>query len=129
MMGIHMKSMILAASLAGALAAQVAQANCTYPVAPGKFPDGTVASREEMQAAKKLVVQYDADMNAYLVCIRSVYETTAAAQTDAKQKADLARTHAQKEDAALAEVHDVVGRFNEQLKSWKAKNDAAKKTP
>jgi hypothetical protein len=129
MTGIHMKSMILAATLAGAVAAQAAHANCSYPVAPGRFPDGSVASKEEMQAAKKLVVQYDADINAYLACIRSEYETTAAAQTDAKQKADLARTHAQKEDAALAEVHDVVGRFNEQLKSWKAKNDAAKKSP
>lgn len=122
-----MKSMFLAATLISAFAAQVAQADCSYPAAPGKFPDGSVASKEEMQAAKKLVVQYDADMNAYLVCIRSEYEATAADQTDAKQKADLARTHAQKEDAALAEVHEVVGRFNEQLKSWKAKNDAAKK--
>ena len=69
-----------------------------------------------------------ADMNTYLVCIRSEYETSLAAQTDAKKKADLERTHAQKEDAALAEVQDVVGRFNEQLKAWKAKNGADKKT-
>lgn len=123
-----MKSMVLAAAMLGALAVQQAQAACSYPVAPGKFPDGSVASREEMTAAKKIVVQYDADMNTYLACIRSEFETTSGAQADAKQKEELARTHAQKEEAALAEVHDVVGRFNEQLKAWKAKNDAAKKS-
>lgn len=123
-----MKSLILAVTLFGAFAAQQAQAACDYPVAPGKFPDGSVASREDMLAAKKTVVQYDADMNTYLACIRAEYETSAAAQTDAAQKEELARTHAQKEEAALAEVHDVVGRFNEQLKAWKAKNDAAKKS-
>ena len=36
--------------------------------------------------------------------------------------------HMQKEDAALAEVKDVVGRFNEQLKAWKAKNSPEKKS-
>jgi hypothetical protein len=123
-----MKKLILGAAMLGALVAQQAQAACTYPVAPGKFPDGSVASRDEMQAAKKLVVQYDADMNTYLVCIRSEYETNLAGQSDAKKKAELERTHTQKEDAALAEVQDVVGRFNEQLKAWKAKNGAEKKT-
>jgi hypothetical protein len=123
-----MKSMILAVTLLGAFVVQEAHAACTYPVAPGKFPDGTVASKDEMLTAKKAVVQYDADMNTYLACIRSEYESSAASQADEKQKEELARTHAQKEEAALAEVHDVVGRFNEQLKAWKAKNDAAKKS-
>jgi hypothetical protein len=116
--------------LAGSLGLHAAQANCTYPVAPGAFPDGNVASREEIKAAKDQVVKYDADMNTYLVCIRGEYEATVAAQPDAskKQKADMQKMHAQKEDAALAEVQDVVGRFNEQLKAWKAKNSPEKKT-
>jgi hypothetical protein len=36
--------------------------------------------------------------------------------------------HGQKEDAALAEVKEVVNRFNEQLKAWKAKNATEKKS-
>lgn len=116
--------------LAGSLALHTAQANCTYPVAPGKLPDGNVASREEMKAAKAEVVKYDADMNTYLVCIRGEYETTVAAQPDAtkKQKAAMEKMHAQKEDAALAEVQDVVGRFNKQLEAWQAKNSPEKTT-
>jgi hypothetical protein len=125
-----MKNFILAVGLLGAaVAAHEAHAACAYPVAPGKFPDGNVASRDEIKAAKDTVVKYDADMNGYLVCIRSEYEASLAANPDAtaEQKADLGRKHAQKEDAALAEVKDVVERFNEQLRAWKAKNQPDKK--
>lgn len=116
--------------LGGALAVLQAQAACNYPIAPGKFPDGSVATRDEIKAAKDVVVKYDADMNAYLVCIRGEYETKLAAQTNvtAEQKAEMERLHSQKEDAALAEVQDVVARFNEQLKAWKAKNASEKKS-
>jgi hypothetical protein len=126
-----MKTLLSAAFLlAGALAVHQAQAACNYPVAPGKFPDGNVASRDEIKAAKDQVVKYDADMNAYLVCIRSEYDAKLAAQADVTpaQKSEMEKMHAQKEDAALAEVQDVVARFNEQLKAWKAKNAAEKKS-
>lgn len=119
-----------ALAVGGALAVHQAQAACTYPIAPGKFPDGAVASRDEIKSAKDTVVKYDADMNTYLVCIRKEYDTRLAAQTDAtaEQKAEMERMHTQKEDAALAEVQDVVARFNEQLKAWKEKNTSEKKT-
>jgi hypothetical protein len=53
---------------------------------------------------------------------------TAQADASDAQKAEMGRMHAQKEDAALAEVQDVVARFNEQLKAWKAKNTPEKKS-
>jgi hypothetical protein len=126
-----MKAILPAALLlAGVGAIQPAQAICNYPLAPGKFPDGSVASREELSAAKAVVVKYDADMNAYLVCIRSEYEARLAAETNAsaEQKAELERVQAQKENAALAEVKDVVARFNEQLEAWNSRNGAKKKS-
>jgi hypothetical protein len=125
-----MKKVLFAALLlGGTFAIQQAQAACPYPVAPGKFPDGNVASRDELKAAKDQVVKYDADMNTYLVCIRSEFDAKLASQTNVTpdQKAEMERMHVQKEDAALAEVKDVVDRFNEQLKAWKAKNAAEKK--
>ncbi len=117
------------ALLGGAFAAHSAQAACTYPIAPGKLPDGSTASREEIKAAKDAVVKYDADMNGYLVCIRSEYEANLAANSEAtaQQKSDWERKHAQKEDAALKEVQDVVERFNEQLNVWKTRVAAEKK--
>jgi len=47
-----MKHYITALILAGGLAAAQANAACNYPVAPGKFPDGNQASKDEMLAAK-----------------------------------------------------------------------------
>src|SRR4051812_438712 len=67
---IVMKHYITALMLAGALAAAQANAACNYPVAPGKFPDGNQATKEEMLAAKGQVVQYNTDMETYLNCIQ-----------------------------------------------------------
>jgi hypothetical protein len=115
--------------LAGGLAATQASAACDYPVAPGKFPDGTQATKEEMLAAKKLVVKYNDEMSAYIECTNAEFDAKLAAQKDATdaQKSDLTRMQAQKQDAALREVTDVTERFNEQLRAWKAKNQPEKK--
>jgi len=88
-----MKHYITALILAGGLAAAQAHAACNYPVAPGKFPDGNQASKEEMLAAKSQVVQYNKDMETYLTCIQDEYDTKVAAETQAtpEQKARLAK--------------------------------------
>jgi hypothetical protein len=126
-----MKKLYTAVLLAGAaFVVQQANAACNYPVAPGKIPDGSSASRDEMLASKKEVTKYDADMKSYLDCIRSEFDASVAARPDATpdQKKQLEKTHVQKEEAALAEVKDVVDRLNEQLKAWKAKNTPDKKS-
>jgi hypothetical protein len=124
-MKLHIYALILAAALAGAQA----NAACDYPVAPGKFPDGTQASLDEMKAAKASVVKYNTDMDAYLVCIKSEYDAKVAAQTNAtpEQKAEMERVQNQKHNAAVEEVTSVTERFNEQLRAYKAK--AAEKKP
>lgn len=122
------KTFFAALILGGGFAAPAANAACTYPVGPGKFPDGNVASREEMSAAKKQVVQYNTDMDAYLGCIKTEFETKAAdASTTPEQKADLQRVFGQKETAAIKEVTDLTESFNVQLRAWKAKNTPEKK--
>ena len=126
-----MKHHVLAALLfAGGFAAAQAHAGCDYPVAPGKFPDGSQASKEEMLEAKKLVVKYNEEMKSYLECTKSEYDANVAAQSDAtaQQKDDMNKIQAQKEDAAIKEVTDVTERFNEQLRAWKSKNQSEKKS-
>src|SRR6187549_3197311 len=88
-----MKHYITALILAGGLAAAQANAACNYPVAPGKFPDGNQASKDEMLAAKSQVVQYNKDMETYLTCIQGEYDAKVAAETAAtpEQKAEMAR--------------------------------------
>lgn len=125
-----MKHQLMAALiLAGGVAIQ-ANAACDYPVAPGKFPDGSQATLDEMKAAKAQVVKYNNDMESYLKCIKDEYEAKIAAQTTAtaEQKAEMERMQNQKHNAAVDEVTDVTNRFNEQLRAYKAKTATEKKT-
>jgi hypothetical protein len=123
-----MKHYITALILAGGLAAAQANAACNYPVAPGKFPDGNQASKDEMLAAKNQVVQYNKDMETYLTCIQGEYDARVAAETaaTAEQKAEMARMQDQKHNAAVQELQSVADRFNEQLRVWKARNGGEK---
>jgi hypothetical protein len=112
--------LVLAASMSS-----VAFADCTYPRAPGKLPDGSSATRDDMVAAKKQVDQYNLDMTAYLTCIKTEHDDAVgkqAATLSEEQKQQMAARYTQKNDAAVDELQDVVGRFNEQLRAYKAKN-------
>ena len=123
-----MKHYITALVLAGGLAATQVNAACNYPVAPGKFPDGNQATKEEMLAAKNSVVKYNGDMEVYLTCIQGEYDAKVAAEANAtaEQKAEMARVRDQKHNAAVQELQSVADRFNEQLRVWKAKSAAEK---
>ena len=107
-------------------AAATAQADCTYPRAPDKIPDGATASKDEMVAAKNDVSRYNNEMNAYLDCIK--LEIQAIPKDSKMSKDDKAKADAQeklldqKNNAAVDELQSVASRFNEQLKIWKAKN-------
>jgi len=124
-----MKQLVSALILGCGLIAAQAQAACDYPAAPGKFPDGSQASKDEMLTAKKSVVKYNDDMTAYLTCIKSEFDTKVAgiANITPEQKAEMEKVQNQKQAAALEEVTAVTDRFNEQLRAWKAKNVPEKK--
>ena len=85
--------------------------------------------RKKCSRPSQQVVKYNADMEAYLGCIKGEYDAKVAASADAtaEQKAEMASEQDEKHNAAVKEVTDVTDRFNEQLRAWKAKN-AEKKT-
>jgi hypothetical protein len=105
-----------------------AQATCTYPPSPAAPPDGNTATRDQMIAAKHDFDSYNSDMNAYLECIKLEIDSAtpkdpSKLSPDEKKKADQAlKILAQKNNAAVDELQAVVGRFNEQLRVFKAKN-------
>jgi len=125
-----MKHYITALIVAGGLAAAQAHAACNYPVAPGKFPDGNSATKDEMLAAKSQVVTYNKDMETYLSCLQGEFDAKTASDTTStpEQKAAAQKMHEQKYNAAVQELQGVADRFNEQLRAWKAKNTPEKKT-
>jgi hypothetical protein len=105
-----------------------AQADCTYPRAPASIPDGATASKDEMIAGKNEVSRYNNEMTAYLDCIKleiaaaSPKDTSKMSKDDKAKAAEQEKVLTQKNNAAVDELQGVVGRFNEQLKIWKAKH-------
>jgi hypothetical protein len=103
-----------------------AQASCSYPSAPDAPPNGATATKEEMIAAKHAFDHYNSDMNAYLDCIKlemdsAVPKDTSKLSADEKKKAEEhLKMLTQKNNAAVDELQANVGRFNEQLKAYKA---------
>jgi hypothetical protein len=107
-----------------ALAAGAAYADCPYPAAPAKIPDGATATLEEMLAGQKAVKEYEKSINDYNACIDKALEddiAKAGDQLKPQQKADMQKIEAQKHNAAVDQLQSVADRFNEQIKVFKAR--------
>jgi len=108
-------------------AAAPAQATCTYPRSPDAPPDGNTATKDQMVAAKHDFDRYNGEMNTYLDCLKLEIEAATPKDpkklsAEEKKKADeQQKILVQKNNAAVDELQAVVGRFNEQLKIYKAK--------
>ena len=106
-----------------------AQAACNYPQSPAAPPDGSTASKEQMIAAKHDFDRYNTDMNSYLDCLKLEIDSSAAPKDPTKMTAEEKKAADErqkslvaKNNAAVDELQANVGRFNEQLKIYKAKN-------
>lgn len=128
-----MKASVSVLFLAAALAGGVAYADCTYPQAPDKVPDGNTATLQEMLAAQKTVKQFDHDIKAYTDCLKLEHDTAVSKldpSTDPKKakarKSELDNMWAKKNDAAVDQDTAVTNRFNEQVRIYKAKASKGK---
>jgi hypothetical protein len=108
-----------------------ANATCTYPRSPDAPPDGNTATKDQMIAAKHDFDRYNGEMNAYLDCLKlemdaAVPKDVSKLSAEEKKKAtEHQNVLVQKNNAAVDELQAVVGRFNEQLKIFKAKQKAS----
>jgi len=113
---------LLAIALATAMTA--AYADCPYPQATPKIPDGATATLEQMVAGQKEVNAYQKAINDYTACIDKEVEddiAKAGDKIDAKEKEKRQRLEAQKHNAAVDQLQGVADRFNEQVKVYKAR--------
>ena len=111
-------------AFAAALTAGPVYADCPYPQAPAKLPDGATATLEEMLAGQKAVQEYSKAINDYNACIDKALDDQIAQAGDKlkpEQKADMQRVEAQKHNAAVDQLQSIADRFNEQVKIFKAK--------
>jgi hypothetical protein len=115
----------LAIALTSALITLPVYADCPYPQAPAKLPDGATATLEDMIAGQKAVQAYEKAINDYNACIdKGLEEQIAKAgdQLKPEEKAKMQQLEAQKHNAAVDQLQSVADRFNEQVKIYKARN-------
>jgi|SRR5450755_494053 hypothetical protein len=111
-------------------AALAADPNCTYPSAAAPAPDGATATKEQMVAAKNDTARYNTEMNVYLDCLKTAQDKLTPSDAtkltaDQKKKNDAeVKAIVAKNNSAVDELQGVVGRFNEQLKAYKAAHAA-----
>lgn len=102
-----------------------ASADCTYPKAPDSIPDGATASQDEMVSAMTAFKQYNADVTAYLGCLETetadkVREAGGATATVMQVKSMQAKKH----NAAFGELQKLAEKFNDQVRTFKARAKA-----
>jgi hypothetical protein len=111
-------------AIAFGMATAAAYADCPYPQAPTKIPDGATATLEEMVAGQKAVGAYQKAINDYTACIDKELDDSIAKGGDKlkpEQKQDMQRVEAQKHNAAVDQLQAIADRFNEQVKVYKAR--------
>ena len=114
---------LLAMACVAAAAAPV-YADCPYPAAPTKIPDGATATLQEMVDGQKAVGEYQKAINTYTACIDKELDDSIAAAGDKLKPDDkkkMQQMEAQKHNAAVDQLQAVADRFNEQVKVYKAK--------
>ena len=111
-------------AIAFATATAAAYADCPYPQAPTKLPDGATATLEEMVAGQKAVGAYQKSINDYTACIDKELDDAIAKGGDKLKPDDkkkMQQMEAQKHNAAVDQLQTVADRFNEQVKVYKAR--------
>jgi hypothetical protein len=101
---------------------------CAAPKAPSDMPSGKKATKDEMIAAQGKVKEFDAATTTYTSCLQA--ETDAAmaklgqSETDPKKLEDkkkkLQGEETKKQNAAIDKDKEVAGKFNDELRAYKA---------
>ena len=105
-----------------------AQTACVYPQAPGTFPDGATAPKEDMVAGQATIKTYaTAVQETYLPClekekVEAIAKLDAADEAYAQKKLALEEIHAKKHNAALDELQAVADRWKEEITEFKARD-------
>jgi hypothetical protein len=119
-----MKALLAVTSIAALALTAPVYADCTYPTAPAKIPDGASATLEEMLAGQKAIKEYQQSMDDYVSCIDKDLEDKLAKggdQLKPQQKDDMRKVETQKHNAAIDQEQSIADRFNEQVKVFKAR--------
>src|SRR5262245_56189713 len=117
---------IVSSSIAALLlaAGSVSAAECVYPKPPANTPDGATATQDQMVDGMKAVKEYNAQVTTYLECLEAEKNArieAAGADAPADQIEQIKAIHNKRHNAAVEELEAHAARFNEQVKTYKAR--------
>jgi hypothetical protein len=105
--------------------ASPAWADCTNPKLSGKIPNGRSVTKAQMVEAQKHVKQYQAEITAYLGCIKTDHDAALikdAATLTEKQRESMTAKYVKMNDDAVDAAKEVADRWNEQRAVFVAKD-------
>jgi len=108
----------------GMLMAVAAHAECNYPKAPANLPDGNTATQDQMVEGMKAVKEYNGQVTEYLTCLEQEMNArveAAGPDAPAEQIEQIKAIHNKRHNAAVDELEQTAARFNEQVKTFKAR--------
>ncbi|HEX4974092.1 MAG TPA: hypothetical protein VFV69_23835 [Steroidobacteraceae bacterium] len=115
---------ILSGVALGLLMIGAANADCAYPKEPSNTPDGATATQEQMVEGMKAVKEYNAQVTAYLSCLETEMNArveAAGPDAPAEQIEQIKAIHTKRHNAAVEALEQNAARFNEQVKTFKAR--------
>lgn len=120
-------SRIVSSSIVAALllaAGTATAAECVYPKPPANTPDGATATQDQMVEGMKQVKEYNGQVTTYLDCLEAEKNAriqAAGADAPADQVEQIKAIHNKRHNAAVEELEANAARFNEQVKTYKAR--------
>ncbi len=112
--------------LATVLASGQAMAECSAPASPS-IPDGASSKLEDMIEGQKAVKAFQAANMDYMKCLEAQFTAAEAAAKEGSDDDKAAATKVYDEsieayNAAVSAEEDVAGRFNTEIRAYKAAN-------
>jgi hypothetical protein len=116
------KLRLLPIALLLAAASSIAAADCVYPKAPQKIPDGKTATEAEMVEAMSAFKQYNSDVTSYSACVdKETAEKIRDAGNSTSLILQIKTLQSKKYNAAVDELQEKAKAFNEQVRLFKAR--------
>jgi hypothetical protein len=119
------KSVLVGLVLGSALpSAQAVAEGCTAPDSP-TLPDGSTATLEQMLDGQAAVKAYQASNTEYRSCLEPLIgaaETAASAEEPTQEQIDALKALNEQYNASVSAEEDLAGKFNTELKAYKAAN-------
>lgn len=97
-----------------------ARAGCSAPESAVQIPDGGTATRDQMVAAQRAIRAYDTAVKAYGDCLQHELDAKLAIGSGNKQQ--LEAQYDRLNNAEVDKLQRLAGKFNDELRAFKAKN-------